>query len=403
MKVPIKRFQKGAFVYLSGNKPPKEFYIIKDGKIKLKRTNQLLGKSEETRSIGYIFGVIQCITGIVEDESAFAITDVDVFVISKDKIRDLFINHKKVILKILAEYSEILRKLDADLINYNFFPNITDRKNTIFDIIEKYMNIEEEAKASHLLYHLLEEYPDDNEVKNKSKLLIPDFKKPLILDASDKLIYEITLPANSVVFTEFELANTFFIIKYGKVKITKLREDREILLAILGESDIFGEMAILNDKPRNATACTEEDTSLMVISKSGVDRLPPPIFVKLLEFLSKRIWLVQQQLIAYKLPSIVSKLYYILTSKIRQVIQNPEEAQDSPFLFRFPLKELCNMIDYEYKEYNKSEISDFLNDKNLDFYQDSIKVKKIGQLLDKNAYYISRYLASMNIKQDKIL
>ncbi len=111
MKVPIKRFKKDAFVYLSGNKPPKEFYIVKSGEIKINKTNQILGKSEEIKGIGYIFGVIQCLTGIIEEETAIAITDIDVFVISRDKIQDLFINHKKVILKILAEYSEILRSL----------------------------------------------------------------------------------------------------------------------------------------------------------------------------------------------------------------------------------------------------------------------------------------------------
>ena len=61
------------------------------------------------------------------------------------------------------------------------------------------------------------------------------------------------------------------------------------------------------------------------------------------------------------------------------------------------------MIDYEYKEYNKDEIADFLNDRNLDFYQDSIKIKKIGQLLDRNAYHISRYLSSINTQQNSKL
>ncbi len=240
----------------------------------------------------------------------------------------------------------------------------------------------------------------------RAKALIPNLKGPEIFDAKDRLIYEITLPQKNVIFTEFELANNFFIIKRGKVKITKLRHDKEILLAILGEGDIFGEMAILNDKPRNATACAEEETNLMVISKAGIDKLPPPIFVKLLEFLSQRIWLVQQQLISCKLPSTVAKLYFLLTSKIKQKIHNPEEESDSSFIFVFPLKELYNMIDYEYNELNKDDIADFLNDKNFDFYNGSIKIKKIGRLLDKNAYYLSRllmsYNTSYNTKVDKI-
>ena len=29
MNIPIKKFEKGAFIYLSGGTPPKEFYVIK--------------------------------------------------------------------------------------------------------------------------------------------------------------------------------------------------------------------------------------------------------------------------------------------------------------------------------------------------------------------------------------
>ena len=76
--------------------------------------------TKDIRTTGYIFGIIQAVTGIIEDESAKTLTDVEVFVIRKEKIEELFINNKKVILKILSEYSEILRKLDIDRIKLQF-------------------------------------------------------------------------------------------------------------------------------------------------------------------------------------------------------------------------------------------------------------------------------------------
>ena len=164
----------------------------------------------------------------------------------------------------------------------------------------------------------------------------------------------------------------------------------------MGDGDIFGEMAVLNDKHRNAAACSVEDTELMVIDKKGIDKLPPPLFKKLLEFLSKRIWLVQQQLICCKLPSVTAKIYYLLTSKVKQVIHNPEEEFSNSFIFKFPVKELYQMIDFDYDERRKEEVSDFLNDKNIGFYWDSIKVKNIGNLFDKNSYYFSRALIAFN-------
>ena len=392
MNIPIKHYKKEAFIYLSEKVPPKEFYIVKNGKIKISKTNPILGKSEEIKGVGYIFGIIQCITGIIEEETAMALTDLEVFVISKDRIKDLYINHKKVILKILSEYSEVLRKLDTDLTNYNFFPSTVDRKEKTFDIVKKYINLQENEKAAFLLNSILKEFPNDSEIINRVKSIMPDLKKSDFTFNQNKNIFEITLPAKKVVFTEFELANNFYVIKNGKVKITKLKHDEEMLLAVLNKGDIFGEMSILNDKPRNATAITEEETELMVIKKDSIEKLPPSIFIKLLEVLSKRIWMVQQQLICYKLPTITSKLYYLLTAKIKQEINNPEFEFESFYIFRFPLKELCEMVNCDYDKIKKEEIGDFLKDSNLEFFIDTIKVKRIKDLFDKNSYHFNRVI-----------
>ena len=197
-----------------------------------------------------------------------------------------------------------------------------------------------------------------------------------------------------MIFTEFEKANCFYVIKQGKVKITKIKHDKEMLLAVLDEGDIFGEMSILNDKPRNAAAVAEESTELMIIKKGSIGNLPPPLFVRLLEVLSKRIWLVQQQIISFKLPTVTAKLYYMLISLLKQEINFSESEIDKSYVFKFPLKELCSMIDYEYSESKKEEIIDFLKDKNFEFFVNSIKVRSIGELFDKNAYHFGRALMS---------
>jgi len=402
MKIPIKNYIKDAYIYLSGKLPPKEFYIIKSGSVKITKSNPILGGIiEEIRSVGYIFGIIQCITNIQEDESAQALTDCEIFVINKDKIEDLFLNHKKIILKILSEYSEILRKLDSDLINYNFFPDSNNRKDKIFDIVKKYIDVDQKEKAAHLLKSILNEYPDDNIVRERALGILSKLPDVNIYK-SDGIINEISVPAGTVLFTEFELSDDFYVIKKGKVNITKLRHDKEILLAILGDGDIFGEMSILNDKPRNATAFAVEDTDIMVINKKGIDKLPPPIFFRALEFLSKRIWLVQQQLICYKLPLIISRLYFMLVSKVRQVISNPEEEFNNSFIFKFPVEELYQMIDFNYNISNKKEISDFLNDINLEFLKDSIRVKNLKSLFDKNSFYYTRALIIYNNAMDEL-
>lgn len=57
-----------------------------------------------------------------------------------------------------------------------------------------------------------------------------------------------------VLFREDEAGNTMFVIQQGQVRITKGTRDGTKTLAILGPGEFFGEMAILNSKPRTATA-----------------------------------------------------------------------------------------------------------------------------------------------------
>jgi len=74
-----------------------------------------------------------------------------------------------------------------------------------------------------------------------------------------------TYPAGEVLFRDGEPGGEMYVIQSGRVRITKTVRDIEKTLAVLGAGEFFGEMAILNDKPRSATAVVEEDARLLVI------------------------------------------------------------------------------------------------------------------------------------------
>jgi HD-GYP domain-containing protein (c-di-GMP phosphodiesterase class II) len=64
-------------------------------------------------------------------------------------------------------------------------------------------------------------------------------------------------------------ADTFFIIRSGKVRITKrLETGEEMLLTEESEGGFFGEIALLDEGPRSATARAVEPTSLLEISRN---------------------------------------------------------------------------------------------------------------------------------------
>jgi len=76
-------------------------------------------------------------------------------------------------------------------------------------------------------------------------------------------------PKNSMVILEEEFGDIIFIILKGTVKITRVNDEgKEVILALLGVGEIFGEMAILDGEARSANALAQEDCELLAIQKS---------------------------------------------------------------------------------------------------------------------------------------
>src|SRR6516225_11769436 len=72
-------------------------------------------------------------------------------------------------------------------------------------------------------------------------------------------------PAGTPLFKDGEPGKEMYVIQSGKVRISKKVRDTEKVLAVLGPGEFFGEMSILNDKPRSANATVEEEAKLLVI------------------------------------------------------------------------------------------------------------------------------------------
>ncbi|MGV3625433.1 MAG: Crp/Fnr family transcriptional regulator [Archangium sp.] len=73
------------------------------------------------------------------------------------------------------------------------------------------------------------------------------------------------IPKGTVLFREGEPGKEMYVIQSGKVAISKKVRDVEKILAVLGPGEFFGEMAIISNKPRNASATIEEEARLLVI------------------------------------------------------------------------------------------------------------------------------------------
>src|SRR5215468_8137591 len=76
-----------------------------------------------------------------------------------------------------------------------------------------------------------------------------------------------------VLFREGEAGEVMFVIQAGAVRIAKAIGGEDKVLAVLGPGEFLGEMAILNGKPRTATATVVEPTRCLVIEARTLEQM----------------------------------------------------------------------------------------------------------------------------------
>jgi CRP-like cAMP-binding protein len=98
--------------------------------------------------------------------------------------------------------------------------------------------------------------------------------------------------AGEVLFREGERGEEMYVIQSGVVQITKRVGEAQRPLATLGRGDFVGEMAILNDKARTATAVVLEDARCLVIDAATLEQMiarSTEIAVRLVKKLARRL------------------------------------------------------------------------------------------------------------------
>ena len=120
------------------------------------------------------------------------------------------------------------------------------------------------------------------------KHLVPDELSRVGVAARER-----AYPKNSVILFEDDPGDSLFVVVTGQVKVVLIGEDgREVILAVLGQGDFFGEMSLIDDEPRSAHVIAMEDSNLLVLRREDFQtalREHPRIALGLLRALSRRL------------------------------------------------------------------------------------------------------------------
>lgn len=103
----------------------------------------------------------------------------------------------------------------------------------------------------------------------------------------------IKVGTNTLVCQAGDAGKECFVIQSGRVRVFRsLKNGQEHTLAELGPGDIFGEMAMVNPRPRTASVITLEETELFLLTRDNLlmmIRQKPEFALKLVQVLSLRL------------------------------------------------------------------------------------------------------------------
>jgi CRP-like cAMP-binding protein len=125
-----------------------------------------------------------------------------------------------------------------------------------------------------------------------------------------------SFPAGKVIFFEGQTSDSAYLIKTGRIEISRKQANQKIILDVLAAPEIFGEMAFINNEPRSATAEALEDAELIVIQRDQLEQYlnqSPVVIRALIRCLSQRLKSTSSYVHSLGTENATSRLCYVLS------------------------------------------------------------------------------------------
>jgi len=396
LQLNIVKHKANSYIMIEGDQNSSLFYIIQDGIVKVNDTvSKLLGYGEQTLQKGDFFGVVSSMSKFPRIETAYAQTDTVLIAIKNDQFPTLLQKSPNIALKIIKKFSTDLRHYDEYIAKSNIKSNPTllvNEEDTLFNNGNYYLNKNNYNFAYRIFNNYLISYPNGkytNQAKEKLNLIKPyidNSKTTLNLQGLNAIV-----PENFLIFSEGEIGDKLYIIQKGKINITKIINNNEILIAVLKDGDIFGEMALLEDKPRTANAITSEKTNLLVVDRKNFNFMvinQPAMATKLIELLSERIWVAYRQIQNTFISDPMGKLWDMLLIQLQK--NRVQIIPKGQFQCPFGVKDLIKMIGLPEANISKY-YAELMNTKKIEEFGGNLVIKDVS-IVEKQAEYYKKIL-----------
>jgi CRP-like cAMP-binding protein len=383
-------FKKGSYLIIEGKQNTGFFYIIREGKVKISKEISYEGDRNEILGPGDFIGVVSAMSLQNHIETAVALTDVVVIKVLHQHYISLIQKNPAVVIKIIRQFSQRLRFLNETLAELTMKAVVQDPTH-LFNVAEYYFL----QKQFHLAFYAYAKYfkycpqGDKLRVVKERMVKIGNIAKEVQLDFNPEELSR-TIKKNNMIFAEGEPGNELFVIQKGSVKITKIADNKETLLAILKAGDIFGEMALLENKPRLASAVAYENCSVMAVNKANFDQMitnQPQLIAKVTALLADRIWLIYRKLDNVHIDDPMGRLYNTIYIQLERN-RVPLDGRNTPtsYIFNFGWSELFAMtgLSIEHKQTLQLKLN---NNTKIKIFDDQIHLTSIMEIMRQAEYY----------------
>jgi CRP/FNR family cyclic AMP-dependent transcriptional regulator len=172
------------------------------------------------------------------------------------------------------------------------------------------------------------------------------------LDAPDRerlasLLRPRSFKKNEIIFLKGDSGFGLYLIRSGKVKICAIdRRGVELIFTFLSRGDMLGEMAILDGKPRSATAIAVENTDTLYLDRGEFLeflKASPQACIGIIEMLCQRMRRVSTQLEELSFLDVSSRLARSLMEMTKNTSPNALEREQS-FTCTISQEELAKIV-----------------------------------------------------------
>lgn len=238
-----------------------DFYVVKDGKIEIRKETpfgpQILG----TLTADTIFGEMNFIDRTHRSSDALAIESSACYTFSFSALDQLMDEEKEL----------------AVGLHWAFWRSLTEKVRDANEQLKLFF--QEDAKRGAGRKRAVDQKREIQQITVKSEDKVDLFRERGLSAAEMKLLAtfssEERFREGSMIFREGERGEKLYIVLDGRVRISKFIPGvGEEALAVLDRGDFFGEMALIDDKPRSADGKAHEgDATVLSIDRATLNEI----------------------------------------------------------------------------------------------------------------------------------